>query len=173
MVASSTQAAVMDLLVQKLQGLALTVDGTPVPVYDGMEGNDAEENFVCCFDMPGSARPQPWAYLGTMARYEDYEIGVAILCVAGGDDAAGASGADDAQLTARANCSSISDAIEQAILADVNLATQNGGSPPPGLVWVLPQPGPFDQEPPEADPNGEKGRYCCRLIRCSVKAVLT
>jgi hypothetical protein len=155
--ATSTQGLVIDLIVAKIQGLNLaSVIGLPCPVFDGPEGTDEENNYVVVHGWPGDSTDQSaeWAGLGRLARYENYDVAVAVCCYQGGASAPDSDGTDDAQATVRANAIAIAAAIEQALLDDINLATQNGGTAP--IIWLLVSQQPLDQNPPD----GAMGRFC-------------
>lgn len=168
-VATSSQAHVIDLLVQKFQGLALTATNPvtgltePVPVYDGTEGPSDAAMFVLVMGWPGdeTAAQLNWLWLGTAAREEHYDLMIGVFSYVGGDNAYADFGNDDAQKTARANANTIHAALEAALLADRNLATQNGGTQ--ACVWALMTECAYTEEPPD---GGEMGRYA--RFRCKV-----
>jgi hypothetical protein len=154
--ATSTQSLVVDLIVQKVQGLNLSsVIGLPCPVFDGPEGTDEEDNYVVVHATPGSYRSN-WAGLGVKGRDERYSVTIAVCCYQGGaappdtfDEA------NDVQAVVRSNARKIAAAIEQAIVTDVTLSIQNGGSPPVPTFWTELTAQPLDQVPPE----GCMGRF--------------
>ena len=169
--ATSSQAFVTDLLVQKFQGLGLEIDGVPVPVYDGPEGPNEDDNYVVIMGWPGqtSASQMKWAYMGTMTRYEDYDLAVMVFSWVGGDNADASWDASDAQATARAHARYIESAIEASLLADPNLSEQNNGTP--AVIWVLLQSSRLDQTPP--DEESAMGRFAQYALKVQVKNVLS
>lgn len=161
--ATCTLPLVIDLLVQKFQGLALVIDGQPVKVYDGPEGPDEEDNFVLVMGWPGADAPckHTWAYIGGQSRYEAGTLAVVAFSYVGGDDSTATFDASDAQATARANVAIMQSAIEQSVVDDPNLSVQNDGVAP--VIWILNTDITFDQTPP--DEEGEMGRYS----QCAIK----
>ncbi len=172
--ATSSQATVINLLVQKFQALQLEtpIGNQPVPIFDGPEGPNEEDNFVVVMGWPdddSSGELTP-AYLGSTASYyEKYKILVATFCYVGGDDNDAGYGDSDAQLTARTNANYIEAALESAVNADRNLAIQNGGVAP--CIWCLPAGTSYSQAPPEED--SPMGRYARWNLTLDVYNVLT
>ena len=173
---TSSQALVTNLLVQKFQGLNMTVNvngtATPVPVYDGPEGPNEEDNYVVVMGWPSEASAtgdsMKWAYLGTATRYELYDLAIMIFSYVGGDDADASFDASDAQAAARANATSIQSAIEAACLADINLSVQNGGTQ--AIIWGLITSARLDQTPPEEESG--MGRFAQWALKYHVYNVL-
>jgi hypothetical protein len=152
MAVTSTQGLVITLITKKVQGLDLAgVIGLPCPVFDGPEGTDNEDNFVVVHAWPGTDTGQTaqWVGLGARARDENYDVAVAVCCYQGGASAPDSTGTDDVQLAVRTNANAIAAAIEQALIDDITLATQNGGTPPAGCCWLTVSQQPLDSNPPE------------------------
>ena len=175
---TSSQALVTNLLVEKFQGLNLTVNvngtATPVDVYDGPEGPDNEDNFILVMGWPESGddtstSTERWAYLGTATRYEQYDLAIVINCFVGGDDSFAATPASgsDAQAAVRTNAESIQSAVEAACLADINLSVQNGGTAP--IIYGYITGSRFSQAVPD---DGAMGRYAQYGLRYHVYNVL-
>ena len=174
---TSSQALVTNLLVQKFQGLNLQATDTTgqpsaVPVYDGPEGPDQEDNYVVVMGWPGasaaSADVQRWAYLGTATRYEVYDLAIMIFSwVGGGGDTSATY--PNAQSAARTNAFSVQTLIEAACLADINLSVQNGGTAP--IIWGLINSVQIDQTPPDEEESAE-GRFCQIAMKYHVYNVL-
>ena len=172
---TSSQALVTNLLVQKFQGLDITVDiegtATPVPIYDGPQGPAEDDNYVVIMGWPSEAESsstEAWSYLGTATRYENYDLAIMIFSFVGGDDSDASYDASDAQALARTNATTIQAAIEAACLADINLSVQNGGTAP--IIWGLIREVRFDQTPPEEE--SEMGRFAQYALRYHVYNVL-
>lgn len=148
--ATSTQAQVIGLLVQKIGGLGLAgLIDLPCPVFDGPVGTDEQDNYVVVHGWPGDETGQQavWQGLGAMVRIEEYDIAVAVCCYSGGTSLPGVFDATDAQNTTRANAQAITAAIEQALLADITLANQNNGTP--AITWCLVAGQSLAQSPPD------------------------
>lgn len=166
--ATTTQTAVIDLLVQKFQGLSLVVGGQPVNVYDGPEGPDEEDNYIVVMGWPddSTGAKLEWAYLGDRSRYENYSLAVCVFCYVGGDDSTASMGTEDAQATARANARTLQAALEQALLSDPNLSIQCGGIAP--ILWILMSNVAYSQTMPDEEEDEGMGRYAQFIIKCDV-----
>ena len=166
--ATSTQALVIDLIVQKVQGLGLAqLIGLPCPVFDGPEGTDNEDNYVVVHAWPGDETHQQatWQGLGAQVRIEECDVAVAICCYVGGaappdtfDEA------NDAQAVVRSNARAVSAAIEEAMLADITLANQNNGTP--AVTWCLVSGQNLAQSPP--DEQSYIGRFAQITLKVHV-----
>lgn len=137
---TSSQQAVLDALLTKLNGLTFTVTGNTdnnVYVFDGYPGQNKPNCFVTLAGVskPAAAGTENWAALGNLARYEHYNVDLHIWSFCGGNAVAGAYGQNDAQKTARDNAASILATIEASLLEDANLAVENNGSPL--VIWCL------------------------------------
>jgi hypothetical protein len=173
-VATSSQAVVIDLLMQKVSGLGLDkLIGLPCPVFDGPEGTDNEDNYVVVHGFPQdpeTAGVATWRGIGSLARLEEYDVAVAVQCFSGGLSPANTDDATNAQKLVRANARQIAGAIEQAILDDITLAGENGGVPV--VTWILPAAAQsLNQAPPEG--AEEMGRFGRMLIKCHIYNLLS
>lgn len=161
--ATCTLPLVINLMVQKFKALDLTINNAPVNVYDGPQGPDEEDNYVVVMGWPGADAPckHTWAYIGDHSRYENGSIAVVAFSLVGGADDGGPWDPDNAQNQARTNMGYIQGQLEAAMIADPNLATQNGGTAP--IVWILQTDITFDETPPEEESS--MGRYS----QCAMK----
>lgn len=137
---TSSQQAVLDALLTKLNGLTFTVSGitdTSVYVFDGYPGQNKPQCFVTLAGVskPSAAGTETWAAIGNLARYERYNVDLHIWSYCGGNSEAGAYGSNDAQKTARDNAASMLATIEASLLEDANLALENNNSPL--VIWCL------------------------------------
>ncbi len=164
---TSSYPAVIDLLLAKIRALPECAE--PVKVFDGIPGPYAPKTFVTIGGQvdPTEEGEVAWAELGARSTWEIYEVACYVNSWVGGTDNTGTT-AGDAQKTARDNVFTIYNAIQTALLADVNLSVQNGGTPAclfQGTNSLV-----VHQTPVNANDDGAKGRVCQINFRVHVKA---
>lgn len=127
--ATSTQPKVLNLLVQKLNGLlpfALTTGSEPVYIFDGVP-TSGPNNIVAVMPLPGDESHGREIWRDTAGgRIEEYSVQVIVRSYVGG--ASDPNSLSTAQTAARANAAIIQAAIEASLLSDLTLANENGNA---------------------------------------------
>jgi hypothetical protein len=164
--ANTTYPTFVDQLLGKIR--ALPQCAPPVFVYDGIQGPNSPDLYVAVGGMsePTEEGTVEWAELGADAQWEDYEVQSYIYSWVGGDDnfGQGSNGNDavnDAQKTARDNAFTVYNAINAALLADVNFYLSNlaAGGTMPLVQWCNISKKTLLQTPAAADGDtGQRGR---------------
>jgi hypothetical protein len=165
--ASSSQATVLDLLIQKFNGLLpfdLPYPDTDPPIIiDGAPGPNMPENIIAVMPWSGDSSRGRQTWRNTFGgRIEEYSIQVRIRSfIGGGPDPNTASALSTAQGQARANATCMQNAIESSLLCDLTLAAESG-------VQTIIQFGGGDSDTPpwtvdysqtNIDDDDGKGRY--------------
>lgn len=174
--ATSSQAAVLNLLLQKFNGLtpfALSAGSEPAYVIDGSPGGiKMPDNVIAVMPKPNDSTRGNQEWRDTSGtRDEYYSIQVYIRSYIGGGPEANTAALSTAQGQARANATVMQNAIETALLQDLNLATENNGT------QAIIQFGGGDRDTPpwtvdysqtNVDDDDGKGRYAEYLMTINV-----
>lgn len=130
--ATSSQATVLDLLIQKLNGLtpfALPQGSEPAYIVDGSPGQNMPDNIIAVMPMSSDTSRGRQSWRDTFGgRIEEYSIELRIRSYVGGVSDPNVSALSTAQGQARANATVMQAAIEQSLLQDLTLAAENSGS---------------------------------------------
>jgi hypothetical protein len=161
-------------MVAKFQALTftgLTPSSAIVSVFDGEpDGPTIPDNFVVVMgETDRSAGTYVPAYLGNTSMYERYSVYVGVFSYIGGSSPADNSGNSDAEKTARANANVIHEGIGNAMKADRNLITANGGVTAP-VIWCIIAGADYSQQ---SFGDLELGRYATWRARYDVLNVAT
>lgn len=179
--ATSSQATVLNLLIQKFNGLApfagLSKGTQPAYIIDGAPGQAGggglPDNLIAVMPFPNDSSRGRQTWRDTAGgRIEEYAIEVRIRSyVGGGADPNVASALSTAQGTARANATLMQVAIEQSLLTDLTLAAENNGAQAiiqfGGGDNELP-PWTVDYSQTNIDDDDGKGRYAEYLMVLNV-----
>ena len=171
----SSQGPVIDAILTLIAGLsAVTTADPPVVVFDGPPGGaHVPDTFIAIAGQEREPRiatgTEEWAWLGTGARYENYNIVGHVYAYVGGDDNLGQYGTS-AQKTARDQATVLMQAIEEGLIADVKLANENNGLAL--VIWAYVTQVDLDQTP-VGDPSSAKGRWAQYDFTINVKNTLT
>jgi hypothetical protein len=163
MATTSTIGAMRLALLEKWSGLtwpALGGSGEPPVIFDGVPTANQPDNLIALggTTMPTSTGRQPFAGLGGVYKYENYEIVCFVSCYVGGAQGSGVASSvadpSDAQGTAATNAYAILAVIETALRQDKQLSSVTN---PPGILWCDLQP--VNEENTSADsPEASMGR---------------
>lgn len=131
--ATSTQAQVLNLLIQKFNGLtpfSFPYGNDIAYVIDGAPGPNMPPNLIGVMPLPPDTTRGRQTWRATSgSRIEEYAIQVRIRSyVGGGPDPNVANALSTAQGQARANASVMQAAVEQSLLTDLTLAAENSGA---------------------------------------------
>lgn len=171
--ATSSQATVLNLLIQKFNGLApfsLAYPTSPAYVIDGSIGGlGMPDNIVAVMPLPSDTSRGRQTWRDTAGgRIEEYQVQVRIRSyIGGGTEPNTADALSTAQGQARANASVMQAAIEQSLLVDLTLAAENsnaqaiiqfGGGDSDLPPWTV------DYSQTNVDDDDGKGRYAEYLM---------
>lgn len=174
--ATSSQATVLNLLIQKFNGLtpfALSKNSEIAYIIDGSPGTNMPENLIAVMPLPPDTSRGRQTWRDTAGgRIEEYAIEIRIRSyVGGGPDPNVANALSTAQGQARANATVMQNAVEASLLSDLTLAAENSGAQAiiqfGGGDSDLP-PWTIDYAQTNVDDDDGKGRYAEYLMVLNV-----